>query len=186
MPHNKIDYSKVIMYKIVCNDLNIKDCYIGHTTDFITRKSGHKNNCNNEKRRDYNIKVYNIIRDNGGWNNWSMIKIEDYPCNSKLDALKRERELIEELKANLNCVIPLRTYKEYYEDTLIYQKERHKIYRENNKDKIKNNLKFYNEDNKDKLREKFNCDCGGHYTYSGISTHLKTKKHKLFLENTKE
>ena len=35
-----------VMYKIVCNDLNINDCYVGHTTNFNNRKSDHKYNCN--------------------------------------------------------------------------------------------------------------------------------------------
>ena len=38
MPRNPIDYQKVIIYKLVCNDLTIKDLYVGHTTNFINRK----------------------------------------------------------------------------------------------------------------------------------------------------
>ena len=34
MPRKEIDYSKTVIYKIVCNDLNVKDVYVGHTTDF--------------------------------------------------------------------------------------------------------------------------------------------------------
>ena len=49
MPKKEIDYSKTIIYKIVCNDLNIKDCYIGSTTSFTKRKNRHKSNCNNKK-----------------------------------------------------------------------------------------------------------------------------------------
>ena len=37
MPKLPIDYSKTIIYKIICCDLNIKDCYVGHTTDFTRR-----------------------------------------------------------------------------------------------------------------------------------------------------
>ena len=29
-----MDYSKTHFYKIVCKDLNIKDCYVGHTIKF--------------------------------------------------------------------------------------------------------------------------------------------------------
>jgi hypothetical protein len=42
MPKKLIDYSKTIIYKIVCNDLNIKDVYVGHTTNFIKSKALHK------------------------------------------------------------------------------------------------------------------------------------------------
>ena len=37
-----IDYGKVVIYKIVCKDLNIDMCYVGHTTNFLIRKASHK------------------------------------------------------------------------------------------------------------------------------------------------
>ena len=40
MPRKAIDYSRTIIYKIVCNDLNVEECYVGSTTDFSKRKSG--------------------------------------------------------------------------------------------------------------------------------------------------
>jgi hypothetical protein len=43
MPKENIDYSKTIIYKIVCKDVNIKDCYVGSTTNFTNRKGQHKN-----------------------------------------------------------------------------------------------------------------------------------------------
>ena len=39
MPRQKRDYSSTHFYKIVCKDLDIRDFYIGHTTDFTTRKT---------------------------------------------------------------------------------------------------------------------------------------------------
>ena len=59
-----MDYSKTIIYKLCCNDINITDIYIGHTTNIIKRKYQHKNCCNNEKNKNYNYKVYQYIRDN--------------------------------------------------------------------------------------------------------------------------
>ena len=35
------EYANTIIYKIVCNDLNITDCYVGNTTKFTNRKSPH-------------------------------------------------------------------------------------------------------------------------------------------------
>ena len=153
MPLKPIDYSKTIMYKIVCYDLNIKDVYVGHTTDFIRRKTCHKSGCNNSNDKGYNIKLYQFIRENGNWINWEMIKIEDYPCNTKLDATKRERELIETLNATLNSSIPTRTYKEYREDNKEYYKEYNKEYYDENKDKLKEYKKEYRIKNADKLKE---------------------------------
>jgi predicted GIY-YIG superfamily endonuclease len=58
MPRLAVDYSKTVIYKIVCNDLSITECYVGHTTDFVRRKQAHKHNCNNQKRKSHHLKVY--------------------------------------------------------------------------------------------------------------------------------
>ena len=34
----------------------------------------HKTYCNLETHKNYNVKLYQMIRDNGGWSNWSMIE----------------------------------------------------------------------------------------------------------------
>jgi hypothetical protein len=168
MPKIAIDYSKTIIYKIVCNDVNIKDLYVGHTTNFTKRKNGHKSNCNNINSKLHNYYVYQFIRNNGNWDNFSMIEVEKYFCNDKLEAKKRERYWIEMLNANLNKVIPSRTFKEYYEDNkpkiTEYNKEyydnnksnlleQHKIYYENNKIKLLEQKQNYYEDNKSKILE---------------------------------
>ena len=81
MPKKPIDYNNTIIYKIVCNNLDIKDVYVGHTTDFTKRKHQHKHICNNVNSKSHNFKVYNSIRENGGWDNWSMIEIEKFECH---------------------------------------------------------------------------------------------------------
>jgi hypothetical protein len=154
MPKMAMDYSKTIMYKLCCNDITITDIYIGHTTNFIKRKNQHKTKCNNEKDKKYNLNVYQFIRNNGGWDNWSMVMIEEYNCNSKLEAEKRERELYEEYKATLNSQVPSRTNKEYYEDNKDKIKDKIKEYRKNNQDKIKEYKKEYRKNNQDKIKEK--------------------------------
>ncbi len=42
MPKVEIDYSTTIIYKITCNDSNVTDKYVGHTTNFVQRKHAHK------------------------------------------------------------------------------------------------------------------------------------------------
>ena len=86
MPRKAIDYSKCLIYKIVCNDLSITDLYVGHTTDFSVRKNKHKSVCNNKKNKSYNLKIYQTIREHGGWENWSMILVEYFPCDNDLQA----------------------------------------------------------------------------------------------------
>ena len=109
MPKTPVDYSKTVMYKIVCKDLNIKDCYVGSTIDFTKRKHLHKDVCNHSERNGHNYYVYQFIRNNGGWNNWDMIEIEKYPCNDKNEAHKQERHWIETYQCTLNKQVPART-----------------------------------------------------------------------------
>ena len=179
MSQNKVDYSKSLVYKIVCNDTNIKNVYIGSTTSFRDRKYQHKGCCNNENSSKYNYPLYTFIRTNGGWDNWDMVLLDYTPCNTKLELHKIEREYIENIDSNLllNKSIPSRTDKEYYEDN----KERKKEYYENNKDKLKDKRKEYYENNKDKVKEykteKINCDiCNSVINRGDLSTHKKSKK----------
>jgi len=133
MPKNSIDYSKGIIYKLVSKDLSIPDMYIGSTTNFNKRRNCHKNNCINENNPKYNLKVYQFIRDNNGWDNWDMVEIEKYSCKDKNELFKRERYFYEELKPSLNMCFPQRTSKEYFEN-----------YYATNKEKIdEKNIKYY-------------------------------------------
>ena len=45
-----LDYQNTIIYKIVSKDLNIKECYVGHTINFSRRKSVHRACCNHNKQ----------------------------------------------------------------------------------------------------------------------------------------
>ena len=97
MPKIPADYSQTIIYKFCCKDTNIKDIYIGHTTSFTQRKSAHKFNCYDENGKQYNKSLYKCIRDNGGWDNWSMIQIEQVDCKGKREAEAIEHQWIEKL-----------------------------------------------------------------------------------------
>ena len=137
MPKKDINYSKTIIYKIVCNDLNITDVYVGHTTNFIKRKAKHKSDCNNINSKNYNLKIYTIKRNNGGFENWSMIEIEKFQdCNDINEASARERYYYELLNAKLNKNCPGRNDKEYYELNKDKIQKINKEYREINKNKI--------------------------------------------------
>ena len=153
MPRTNIDYSKTVIYKIVCNDLDIKDCYVGHTTDFVRRKVAHKYNCNAENDKSYNFKLYKKIRENGGWNNFSIVLIEKYPCNDGDEARARERYWYENLNASLNTVYPARTKQEYFKEYDIIIKEYKKKYNELNKDKIKEDNRDYKINNKENIQK---------------------------------
>ena len=106
MPRQTIKLENNMNYKIVCKDVNVKDVYVGRTTNFISRKSSHRKSCNSEGKLNADILLYKTIRANCGFDNWEMILIENYPCENNIEADKRERYWVEELNANLNSVIP--------------------------------------------------------------------------------
>jgi len=172
MPKKEVDYSNTIIYKLCCNDINIHDIYIGHTTNFIQRKNKHKSS---SKNIDCNILVYNFIRENGGWDNWSMIQIEEINCNNKREAEARERYWIDLLKSTLNSKNPYATLdekikqkqdwyeehkeiildsmKQHYEENKETKLQYQKQYAYENKEKIAEYQKQYIEENKEKLAE---------------------------------
>ena len=102
-----IDYSNTLFYKISCKDTNITDLYVGHTTNFVQRKYAHKQSCINPKYANYNCKVYNIIRQNGGWDNWRMDIIAYHECKDLYEARKKEQEYFILYNATLNSIEPM-------------------------------------------------------------------------------
>ena len=145
------NYSNTVIYKIFCKDSQINDIYIGHSTNFYQRERIHKSNCNNINAKGYNYKIYKIIRENGGWDNWDMIIIEKYKCNNVEEAKERERFWIEKESSSMNITIPNRSKKEYQQIYSMIHKEelteKAKQYRIKNKDKIKE----YVDANKEKI-----------------------------------
>ena len=136
------DYSKGCIYMIKKqDDYDNKNVYIGSCCNFSRRKCEHKRRCNNPIYNSHNLKVYQYIRDNDGWDYWIMTKIIDYPCNNKGELNTMERKYIDEYKSILNCNIPTRTSEEYYND---------------NREKIAGKLKQYCIDNREKIAKKKN------------------------------
>ena len=164
----KINYSNTIIYRLVCKNPVITDCYIGYTTNFTQRKRQHKSCCTNDKSKNFNNNVYVFIRENGNWENWDMIEIEKLAdCIDSNEAMRRERYWIETYKSTLNSYSPIlndiERKKQKQESTKIYR-EMHsenicktaKQYYERNKDKLVEYSNKYYELNKDKMREKRN------------------------------
>lgn len=118
-------YSKGMIYKICCKDPEIQDCYIGSTCNFSSRKSKHRAGCKKESDKNYNLPVYQFIRDHGGFKNWYFIQIEKYPSETKEDLLFRERYWIEQLKPSLNRITPIVTpleWKQYFQQKYLEKK----------------------------------------------------------------
>lgn len=142
---------KTVMYKIICKDTTITDCYVGSTADFKNIKSIIKTRCNNENDENYNNYVYRFIRNNGGCDNWEIIEIETYNAKNPPDQAIRKKYWFDYYKATLNKQIPSRTEQEYRKD-----------YRAKGKCDI-------------------TCECGSIYKNYKLSRHIQTNKHKLYL-----
>ena len=76
------------------------------------------------------------MRDNGIFENWDMVLIETLNCQDRLEALKKERELIEDMKPSWNQwdhAEPKKSWKNHR----IKQNERKKQARKDNPEKYR-------------------------------------------------
>lgn len=192
MPKQKYDFSKeMIFYMIKCNDESVKDIYVGSTFDFTSRKFNHKSACNNEKGRLYNIKTYQILRLNGGWDNWNMNVIERKIVLDKLEARQYEQTLIEKHNANMNSIkaccnqdelvikrsLYYQTHKEesalYYQTHKEEKQEKYALYYQQNKETYKTRAVLYKQEHKEKVK-----------AYQASYRAKQKEKRNLLLSNT--
>ena len=171
MPKTDIDYSNTIIYKITCKDPTVKDVYVGHTTNFVQRKHAHKQSCINTKSSNYKCKLYETIRSNGGWNNWTMEIINFFKCRDHYEARIKEQEYFVLLNATLNSIEPLPKPKP---KPISIPKE---VILEN---KVIN-VQMNNSDNETspKISAKYSCNICNYNTckQSDYNKHLRTSKH---------
>ena len=182
-----------VIYKIVCNNIEVPYIYVGSTKNFAERIRTHKSVSNGDKYG--NKKVYRIINEHGGWNNWSMVTIETCVCESKAEAVKIERRYYDELTENkMNMIRPMRTSEEAKKHSLEYKKkydidnketlkDYHKQYNNDNKTAYKDYHKQYRAANKERMStrnsEKIHCEvCQCYNNRSNITKHNKTTKHQ--------
>lgn len=85
-----------VIYKLCCKNENVKDCYIGCTSNIKSRIIGHKNDYKNYPNR----RVYKYIADTGGIQNWQFkILAENINSNNKMFL---ENACIREYNGTLN------------------------------------------------------------------------------------
>ena len=189
------DYSKCVIYKIYCKDASNADVYVGHTTNFKARQSVHK--AKSSIGKDYNIKIYSIIKGNGGFNNYYMEVIEEYPCADKKEAIQREQYWYNELNPTLNQVLPyisaedskakrVEYNKQYFKDHQDYFTKYHREYYAKNPEKKKSIARKYYLKNKNKIcqknkEERLVCECGVDIRRADKTKHIKSKTHINFL-----
>ena len=171
MPKKDSDYSNTIIYKISCKDKTVTDLYVGHTINFVQRKISHEQNSKSDK-----CKLYQIIRTNGGWCNWTMEIIAFFNCMNHTEARMKEQEFFLSLNANLNSIEPFPKKEEKVKKEKKVKKV--KEFKEEEK-KVKEEEKDVDIINKYKNIEKYNCNlCDTICTReSEWQRHILTRKH---------
>lgn len=163
MPKIPIDYSKGLIYKIVCKT-NETLIYVGSTTNFTKRKNKHKCTCHNENIRGHNTPVYVMIRANGGWDKFNMIPVKEFPCDNNIQLTIEEERIRKEMQATLNMNRAFiseeeakeiqRNYSQNYrQEHPAEVKEYHKKYAHENKAEIKEQKRKYQQEHQAELKE---------------------------------
>ncbi len=177
-----------IIYKIICNELP-EYIYVGSTKAFRQRKKNHK-----ERSLSENNKLYNTIRENGGWDNWEMKYLEE--CDNNIDTFIKAKIKEEEWRVKLNANLNTNVCFSSEEHKKEKKKEADIKYREKNKEIIKERLNKWKEENKERYREckhnhdiknkekieekrsqKVICDCGCEVRKDCLTRHKKSNKH---------
>jgi hypothetical protein len=199
--------TKYTIYEIRPIDKTNNFSYIGSTSNFIKRKSSHKTDCYNEKRKKYMCKLYVFIRDNNGWENFEMVPLDEISCDTKLQARIREQEWIisKQTISSLNSIKAYISNKEkkendaeykevYYNMNKEYILDKNKQYYDANRDVILKQRKEYYHLNKETILNKQNvrcsesitCCCGSNFRRDSKIKHLKTKKHQLLISDCQQ
>lgn len=163
MTQKPVDYSSTLIYKITCKDPTVMDLYVGHTTNFVQRRDQHRRYSVNDSG-----KLYQVIRNNGGWTNWHMEIIHFFNCKDLLEAKTKEQEYFVALKATLNSVEPMANKKE---KVVKIKKEKIKPPPETTEPSTIKNTRF--------MCDKCNYNCNKE---SDLNKHLLTIKHKKKIE----
>jgi hypothetical protein len=170
------DYSQGKIYKIISSECDL--VYYGSCAIPLNQRlSIHKNKykCFLEAKFNY-VTSFELLKQN----NYEIVLVENYPCDSRKELELREGEYIK----NNVCVnerVAGRTPKEYRQDNRETLLQKKKEYREANKEKIREQQKQYWQDNRERIREqkkeKVICEiCGFEGSKSHLSRHQKTKK----------
>lgn len=141
-------YSRGKIYRLI-NNIDGEE-YVGSTCDTLAKRLWrHKEKAKYETGR----RVYTHLNEIG-WDNVSIVLVCLYPCNTKMELERKEREVIEERKPNLNGNIPTRTTKEWYADNVDKVREKNAKWSVENADRMRELQARWSTNNRDKLREK--------------------------------
>lgn len=100
-------YDTFCLYTIKPRNPLDTNLYVGSTLNFARRKSQHKKASTNKRSPTYWSMLYRYIRNCGGFDNFIMEKVLDFPCDTKHEGLLKEKEYIRTLNATLNTANPV-------------------------------------------------------------------------------
>lgn len=147
---------KACVYKLVCKNPEIKDMYIGSTKNIHQRAYNHYLTSNNPTSKEYNKKSNVYIRENGGWDNFELIKLCDVEYTEIKELRKKEQEYIDTLKPTLNKsrAYNYDGYAQIYRDSRKEQKsESNRKYYLKNKQRLQDYKKIYRAKKKEELKK---------------------------------
>jgi len=158
-------YARGKIYKIVSE--NTDKVYVGSTTEktLARRLAKHV-----ELHREYlkgNQRRYTSSFDIIEKGDYSIVLLENFPCESKDELFARERYYYEQQKQSIVNIKP----------PILTQQER-KDYRNKKKQSYINR---HREEVQAKRQQKFDCECGGHYSRSAKSRHFNSILHKTYI-----
>jgi len=159
------DYSKGMIYIIrsVNPTTGQVYTYIGSTTSFDNRRSGHKGKIYNQNQKAYNYKLYKTIRENNG--DWTMSKFKLFPCKSKVQLEIEEERCRQGINANLNIkacasgidyssMTPQEYNEQYYQQNREQKCEYQREYNEKNREQKHEYDREYYKKNRDQINAK--------------------------------
>jgi hypothetical protein len=168
------------IYKLVCDNA-IDFLYINFTKNPAQKKRYYKDNSYLIYKVHKNELLYQTIRENGGWDNWRFIVINQVNCtkyeihsicesyrkqelnykNNNLENSEQSFRLIRDYSSNITADISNIDIKEIQENTRKYKKiqentEKYKKIQENSEEKIQENTEKYKkiqENSEEKIQE---------------------------------
>ena len=181
---NTRDYQKGKIYSI--RSPSTDKVYYGSTTQTLTKRLSLHNAIFKQYVKDNycHVRSFDII----AYGDAYIELVENYPCTTKEELLRREGEVIRLNKdVAVNKIISGRTKREYYEDHIDKIKAGHKKYGKDKATEISANKKQYYKSNIDKIKQyrtiKTVCSCGGQYTNNHRARHMNSAMHIEFIAN---
>jgi hypothetical protein len=169
------NYNRGQIYAIRSNQTD--KIYIGSTIQRLSERKGqHKEKYLRYLNGNHHyVSSFDILK----YDDWYIELLENYPCNSKEELLKREGELIRDNNNCINRCIAGRSMKVWYQQNREEQLKKMKIRREQKKYKhSKQTL-----ESKLKQKQNYNCDCGKTIQRGEKARHNKTKYHRMNVHN---